>query len=286
MASDLTLQRVQPSDREEVYELSRDIWEGHDYVPDMFDEWVDEEGFYKGVIDDRIIGLSKYTRQYDDVIWLEGFRIHPDHQGEGYGREMMEKFIEMVKELDGKSLKFMTAKVNEPILYMAEDVGFDLIQRYKYYVLEDTDLEGFEGVDIDMSGVERVMKEEVIDLVKTSPEYEENKKQYLAHWTAYNMKNELISREMEAGRCYFMGDDDVYSIIFLYPYDPYEALSVPFVAGEEKEKLMRFGAQLAVKRDYSRFAIKTASSSVIQVCEEIGMELSHVEEAVLYEMEL
>ena len=86
MSQEFTLEKVKPSDKEEVLNLTKNIWEGNDYIPELFDKWVNEEGFYCGKLDDKIISLDKYTWQYNDVIWLEGLRVHPDYRGKGYTR--------------------------------------------------------------------------------------------------------------------------------------------------------------------------------------------------------
>jgi len=40
----LTIRPVRPSDRKRVVEMTRDIWDGHDYVPRVFDDWVSDAG--------------------------------------------------------------------------------------------------------------------------------------------------------------------------------------------------------------------------------------------------
>ena len=40
------IKRVLASDREDILEISRHIWEGHDYLPSVFDDWVKDPKSY------------------------------------------------------------------------------------------------------------------------------------------------------------------------------------------------------------------------------------------------
>ena len=84
----LVLSPVRQEDKEEVLALCENIWGGYDYIPYVFDEWVKEGGFYCGRLNGRIVALDKYTWQDNGILWLEGFRVHPDMQGKGIGSMM------------------------------------------------------------------------------------------------------------------------------------------------------------------------------------------------------
>lgn len=289
MSDELVLEKVEPSDKEEIEELSAGIWDGRDYVPLIFDRWVEEGGFYKGVLNGKIIAIDKYTWLEDGVIWLEGLRIHPDYQGMGYGREMLYKFSEIVEELDYEKLKFMTAGTNNKIKHLAEEKGFSLVQSYYFLYMEKDEIE--EMVDNDyvrksdeISEVESA--EDVWDLVESSEEFRFNKEQYLANWTAHEMDFELVKDKVGRGVCYTMERNGrVLGVIFFH-FDEYRnILSIPFIAGDEESlsSLMRFGIEKAVERDASIYSVKTASKKVKYRAEKVGFELSDIEKSLLYE---
>ena len=52
--TDLQLRPVRPADRDRVREITRDVWEGRDYIPRVFDSWVSDAGasFQAAEIDD------------------------------------------------------------------------------------------------------------------------------------------------------------------------------------------------------------------------------------------
>ena len=57
----LTIRPVRPNDRKRVIEITRDIWDGHDYVPRVFDDWVSEAGaaFQAIELDGVVVGLQR-----------------------------------------------------------------------------------------------------------------------------------------------------------------------------------------------------------------------------------
>src|SRR5512143_3375071 len=70
-------------DQADINEFCKGIWEGHDYVPEVWSHWFkDPNGIlvtaeYSG----HAIGCSKLSLIAEGQWWLEGFRVDPNHQG-------------------------------------------------------------------------------------------------------------------------------------------------------------------------------------------------------------
>lgn len=188
MSREFTIEKIAKDDKEEVLELSSHIWEGHDYIPDVFDEWVEDGGFYSGKLDGKIIAVDKFTEQENGVIWLEGLRVHPDYQGEGYATKMVNGLRDIVKEYDYSALRFLTTAGKEPVKKMAGDHGFDVKQVYKYLLINEERLEELDKISL--SGIEQANQNEldkIIDFILSSEEYDDNNEQFMAHWTTYDI---------------------------------------------------------------------------------------------------
>jgi hypothetical protein len=71
------------SDRADVLEFCRNIWDGEDYVPYVWDEWFRDPTGLLAVAeyDGHAIGCSKITQISTGQWWLEGFRVDPKYQG-------------------------------------------------------------------------------------------------------------------------------------------------------------------------------------------------------------
>ncbi|MGM0509976.1 MAG: GNAT family N-acetyltransferase [Thermoplasmatota archaeon] len=288
MSDGLILEGVKYSDKEEIEELTKGIWEGHDYVPKVFDKWVEEGGFYKGILDGKIIAIDKYTWLEDGVIWLEGLRVHPEYQGMGYGREMLDRFMDIVDSLDPKKEKFMTATTKDEVKHMAEEGGFHLVQSYYYLYMDEEDIQekSDENFEIGHEVKKGVSSQNIWDLVRSSDEYVANKGQYMANWIAHDMSETLVKDEVEGGNCFVVKERDEISGVIFFHFDEYRRIfSIPFAAGDEGcvVSLIRFGVKMGLEMGTSSYTIKTASEKIKECAEKAGMELADFEKALLFE---
>ncbi len=281
MTSDFNIRKVEETDKEEVIEMTSKIWDGRDYIPDYFDRWIEEGGFICGTLDGEIVALAKHTWHGDDILWLEGLRVHPDYHEEGYGRKMIEGQLDFIEDLDYRAARFLTSDDNTPVKKVVEDAGFKLKNKYDYLRLKKKD---FKDVDTSSQesdlevGLENNVKE-VSDLVLTSQELEDNSGLYIEHWIAYPLTEDLIRDRIEKERCYSAKDEesgDIDSIIFLEVEENYDSLSAAFACGTMKglTELFRSGTELCWKKDYNRFRLKTSSKKVIKAAQNVGFSYS------------
>lgn len=122
----LTLRPARSEDREAVTALCAHIWEGEDYIPDVFDDWVGDEtgSFMLLFADDTLVGLDKLTELSPDEWWLEGLRVHPDHRGQGLARYLHEAALSLAERRGQGTLRFSTASKNRPVHALATNTGF------------------------------------------------------------------------------------------------------------------------------------------------------------------
>ena len=74
-----------PKDTPQVLELSGHIWEGHHYIPSVWEDWLGDAHGLLCVVEygKRMAGFGKLTRLSASQWWLEGLRVHPDFEGRG-----------------------------------------------------------------------------------------------------------------------------------------------------------------------------------------------------------
>ena len=87
-------------DYEEVVDLCKNIWDGNDYIPEIFHKWVDDKkGCFLAVKNNnKIVGLGKYSILIDNQGWLEGLRVHPDYRGIGYANMLSDELFKIAKK--------------------------------------------------------------------------------------------------------------------------------------------------------------------------------------------
>ncbi|MFO8110160.1 MAG: GNAT family N-acetyltransferase [Thermoplasmata archaeon] len=281
----LNLKKVTMSDKREIERLCRDIWEGRDYLPLVFEDWVEDGGFHKGTLDNKIIALDKYTRLENDVLWLEGLRVHPEHQGKGHGKEMVQKFLELIEsEEEYTCLRFMTSVNNEKTISMAKEFGFKKhLELHSLMVTEEDKVHkpklGTRGTVMESSD------DRVFTRVKNSKEFEDNKGLFIKNWTAHDMTHELVKKEIGRGNCINFRDGNSESTAFFDIYAPYKLLSIPFIMGDAEgvKKLVNYGINKMFRDGKSYLTMKTSSNHVKDAALDSGMELTRHKKALVFQ---
>ncbi|MDF2674665.1 MAG: hypothetical protein K0R09_2933 [Clostridiales bacterium] len=88
-------------DYNDILDISKDIWDGYDYLPLVFNKWVDDNGFFLGAVDvekNKVVGVGKYTILYDGSGWLEGLRVHKGYRGLKIARGISEYLLNIAKD--------------------------------------------------------------------------------------------------------------------------------------------------------------------------------------------
>jgi GNAT superfamily N-acetyltransferase len=129
-----------PKDTPEVLELTRQIWEGHDYIPFVWDDWLkDPEGLlavaeYGG----KVVGISKLTRQSESEWWLEGLRVHPDYERQGIASHLHDYLLDYWQRQGGQVLRLGTASTRLAVQRICQRTGFHKILEITSYVGDPT----------------------------------------------------------------------------------------------------------------------------------------------------
>ncbi len=120
----LTLRPMRPADRERVMEISRDIWDGHDYIPRVFDEWLEDAGaaFQAAEVEGVVVGLQRLRPYAPGLVWYEGLRVASTHRRQGIAREMLESALAEAKEQGFREMRLATGNPGAATLF--ESKGF------------------------------------------------------------------------------------------------------------------------------------------------------------------
>jgi N-acetylglutamate synthase-like GNAT family acetyltransferase len=118
------------SDQKDILEISRHIWDGNDYLPSVFDQWLEDScsHFYGIEVDGRVVAVGNLRLIEKGLVgWMEGLRVHPDYRGRGFANLIQDRFLEMAKELNLQKLRYVTGSENLASLKLAENTGFSRI---------------------------------------------------------------------------------------------------------------------------------------------------------------
>lgn len=122
-----TLRRMQPDDKPAILEIASRIWDGTDYLPGTFDEWVrDTAGEFAAVLlDGKIVGCGKLSFVTGTDAWLEGLRKDPRVEQSGLARAVALRFLSLLaRRKDLTSIRFSTYVKNAASIITNERLGF------------------------------------------------------------------------------------------------------------------------------------------------------------------
>jgi GNAT superfamily N-acetyltransferase len=123
----MKIRRLRFSDRDDVLEISRHVWEGHDYVPLVFEQWLkDKNSYFCGVeVDGRVVAFGNlHLIENKRTGWMEGLRVHPDFRGRGYANDLTSFLVRKGEDLGVDRLRYTTGENNAASLKLASKAGF------------------------------------------------------------------------------------------------------------------------------------------------------------------
>jgi GNAT superfamily N-acetyltransferase len=113
-------------DRADVTEFCKDIWDGDDYVPQVWDDWLSDPNGLLAVAEHKghAIGCSKISLLSRDQWWLEGFRVDPNHQGRKVGSHIHNYVTNWWHENGNGTLRLMTDAGNLAVQHLCSKTGY------------------------------------------------------------------------------------------------------------------------------------------------------------------
>jgi GNAT superfamily N-acetyltransferase len=141
--NELEIRPAAQSDRPEIEAIAAQTWEGNDYLPNVLDEWFNEESGAFNIIShqNKVVCVGKLTKIGEGEWWMEGLRVDPAYQGKGLARIMHHYLVTQARQLGSGIVRFATGNHNDAVNHLALETGFQDVGRYAYYKAEaDTTL--------------------------------------------------------------------------------------------------------------------------------------------------
>jgi len=124
-------------DYQDICEICENIWDGTDYLPDVFHQWVDDNGGFFGIVEkatNKVVGVDKFSVLADGSGWLEGLRVHPAYRGKGLSKALTDHIMAVAtRELDAgrvARLAFSTHITSKESIGLMSKRKFTLMQQY------------------------------------------------------------------------------------------------------------------------------------------------------------
>jgi len=235
-----TIRKIRKSDKERVFDISSKIWEGDDYVPSIFENWInDEKGEFTGIwLNNRLVGFGKLTFLTSTDVWLEGLRKDLRLEQKGVGSALTKYYLERLKqESNLTSIRFATYFENYAAIKLSERLGFELIVKLS---LKEFDLSKYKKEIKKPENVKAISNKEIIlNYIHKSKWFELSKNFITIGWIAYPYSDDFITeRFVKQNRCYgIIEKNEIKGLILWGKAHSKVSLKISFFNAKDNEKV-------------------------------------------------
>ena len=164
------IRKLIETDREDISEISRHVWDGNDYLPAVAEEWLkDPKCHFFGVeVDGHIVAVGNLRLIEDGQTgWMEGLRVHPEFRGKGFANEITQHLVTEAEHLGVRCLRYTTADENIASLKLAKMAGFSrLLTMTVLWIINLTTSPQIKGY----TTIEKTSPARASRLLKTNPD--------------------------------------------------------------------------------------------------------------------
>lgn len=204
MNHSLTFRAGVPEDQDQIRDMTKDIWGGDDYLPHVWREWVNEPHSHLrvAVLGDYIVASGRIHELTPGYWWLEGLRVHPNHQGKGYATPLHNHLVDLALRQPGvRHIALSTDWDNVKVAHLSQASGMRLIARHRFFKGEP-----LEQGEQDVYVAEGITAGEVYDQMAASEWLHATEGYLMWGWVAYPATQEWVAQVMEKGLVLRCGD--------------------------------------------------------------------------------
>ncbi len=138
MDEQVIVRQARSDDRDGVVAFTRDTWpdRGSDYIPRVFDEWVETDGPRQRTLvaeaDDEPVGICQGVLLSDHEAWGQGMRVHPDYRGSDVSRALSEAVFGWARRQGAAVFRSMIFSWNAAGLGHARSVGYEPVCEFRW----------------------------------------------------------------------------------------------------------------------------------------------------------
>ncbi len=142
----IAVRQARAADRDAVLAFASTTWDGWDYIPEVWDDWLTARD---GVLlvatdqaDDRPIAVTRLALLSDEEGWLEGIRVDPAVRGRGVATNLQIAELAWARAHDLRVLRYMTGQGNEGSIKLGAHHGFAVIGDRRFHGRSGADGDG------------------------------------------------------------------------------------------------------------------------------------------------
>lgn len=282
MNAEISIRPAVAADTARVLSITRDVWEGSDYVPFAWPRWLsDPNGFiFVAQVGRTVAGFQHMAIHDDNSAWLEGIRVAEEFRGRGVARALLDHAMQLSRELGLSAVRLSTWSINEASRRLAEGAGMHLAEKFRSRSAPPA---------AQPDGVDQVRRALPSDLDRVAQIVQSSGQTfYTEGWTMHKLDRPRLALLLATASVVLAGPgDDAMLICTASPQRPY--LRLGFLAGGEPaaDALCRWTrAQAADSARGGVRAVVVAEDNSLAALEKAGFPADGDNEVHLWEKRL
>ena len=190
-------------DTDEVMELCSHIWDGGDYIPSVWEEWLADPDGLLGVAEmaGHVVGVFKLSKFSQQEWYMEGLRVHPEVQGKGIAAHIHDYVVETWRRMGSGIIRLVTGSYNIKIHHMCEKSGFRRVAEFIPYRAPS-----LHDVMGRFTGLEQQEAERALDFVGSNPAHALSNDLINLGWVYANPQLKHIQEAIKDGHAWWWMD--------------------------------------------------------------------------------
>jgi len=235
----LKIRKVTAADKARVADIVKNIWEGSDYLPLVFDEWVkDSHGEFAAAVDQSgiLIGFEKLTMLTPYDAWIEGLRKDMGSNIKGVGRFLTEHIFEVLKKNKKlRTVRFATYYKNIESISLFSRLGFSVLEKRNHLSLKLPRVKSIPKYEKNRA-VRGGDPDQIIDFIKRSVWLKKNPNGICFSWVVKPFSENMILNDfISRGDIISISENGMIRALCLYTIREKEDLFLSFFEAETPE---------------------------------------------------
>jgi GNAT superfamily N-acetyltransferase len=267
----IKIRKAEPRDKGPILEMTKHLWGGHDYLPEVWEDWLRQKNgrLIVATVDGRTVGVAHVVLQTPYIAWLEGLRVHEKYRGLGIAGKLNTALLEWAKRKGARVARLSTHINNRATRNHLEKIGFPVMQTFQR--LDST--KGLRTKPPDVK-VPRRSAKRLWNWLRTRPNFAENHAMYSDGWTWYPLSHQVLRNLMGQGRVLVGSRDGEHGSCCIF-LDEEKILTMGFAAGDGSEvaKLIRMLRFLKFQKKREKLRVLFSSkSSLLRTLQRSGFK--------------
>ena len=138
----ITLRKGNLKDKSEISELCKNIWNGKDYLPVVWNDWINNSNssFIIADLENEIVAVY-HVYNFNSEIWLESLRVKEQYRHQGIANYLIKDLITTVQSKQIDNIRLTTSIENTKSISLFKNLNFNESHYCQYMYIDYNDIE-------------------------------------------------------------------------------------------------------------------------------------------------